>query len=68
MEINEIVQEVLRLPATARFEIVDQILQSLDKPDPEIDRIWGEEAVNRLAAYDAGRSKTYSMDEVLGKD
>ena len=68
MKINEIMQEVLRLPAAVRFEIVDQILQSLDKPDPEIDRIWGEEAVNRLAACDAGRSKTYSMDEVLGKD
>lgn len=68
MKINEIMQEVLRLPATARFDIVDQILQSLDKPDPEIDRIWGEEAVKRLAAHDAGRSKTYSMDEVLGED
>ena len=68
MGINEIMQEVLRLPATVRFEIVDQILQSLDKPDPEIDRIWGEEAMQRLAVYDAGRSKTYTMDEVLGKD
>ncbi len=32
---------------------------------PEIDHAWGEEALRRLAAYDAGRSKTYSMDEVL---
>ena len=68
MQINEIMQEVLRLPATDRFEIVDRINQSLDKPDPEIDRIWGEEAVRRLAAYDAGHSKTYSMDDVIGKD
>lgn len=47
---------------------MDLLPQSLDKPDPEIDQIWGEEAVRRLAAYDAGHSKTYSMDEVLGKD
>ena len=68
MQINEIVQEALRLPASARFEIMDLLRQSLDKPDPEIDQIWGEEAVRRLAAYDAGHSKSYSMDEVLGND
>ena len=67
MHIDEIIQEALRLPATARFEIVDQLMQSLDKPDPEIERIWGEEAVRRLAAIDAGRSQTYCADEVLGR-
>ncbi len=68
MQINDILQEVLRLPASDRFEIADQIMKSLDKPDPEIDRLWGEEAVRRLAALDAGRSKTYSLDEVFGQD
>ena len=68
MHIDEIIQEALRLPATARFEIVDQLMQSLDKPDPEIERIWGEEAVRRLAAIDAGHSRTYSAEEVFGRD
>ena len=49
MQVNEIIQEALRLPATARFQIVDQLMQSLDKADPEIGRIWGEEAMRRLA-------------------
>jgi putative addiction module component (TIGR02574 family) len=68
MQINEIIQEALRLPATARFEIVDQLMQSLDKPDPEIERIWGEEAVRRLAAIDAGQGRTYSTEEVFRQD
>ena len=68
MQVNDIIQEALRLPATARFQIVDQLMQSLDKPDPEIDRIWGEEAVRRLASFDAGRSKTFSPEEVFGQD
>ncbi len=68
MQINEIIQEALLLPAAARFEIVDQLMQSLDKPDPEIDRIWGEEAVRRLASIDAGLGKTFSAEEVLGHD
>jgi putative addiction module component (TIGR02574 family) len=68
MQVNEIIQAALRLPAAARFQIVDQLMQSLDKPDPEIDRIWGEEAVRRLASFDAGLSKTYSPEEVFGRD
>lgn len=68
MHVNEIIQEALRLPATARFQIVDQLMQSLDKPDPEIDRLWGEEAVRRLASFDAGHSKTYSPEEVFDQD
>lgn len=68
MQVNEIIQAALRLPASARFQIVDQLMQSLDKPDPEIDRIWGEEAVRRLARFDAGLSKTYSPEEVFGRD
>ena len=67
MQVNQILQEALRLPATARFEIVDQLMQSLDKPDPEIDRLWGEEALRRLANFDAGHGTSYSIDEVLGK-
>lgn len=68
MQINEIIQEALRLPATARFEIVDQLMQSLDKPAPEIERIWGEEAVRRLVALDAGRGQAHAADEVFGQD
>ncbi len=68
MQVNEIIQEALRLPAAARFQIIDQLMQNLYKPDPEIDRIWGEEAVRRLASFDAGLSKTYSPLEVFGQD
>lgn len=49
-------------------EIADQLMQRLDKPDPEIDRIWGEEAVRRLTSVDARRSRTFSADEVFGQD
>lgn len=68
MQVNEIVQEALRLPAEQRVEILELITQSLDTPDPEVDRLWVEEAVRRLAALRAGQTKTYSMDEVFGKD
>ena len=68
MQINEIIQVALRLPAAARIEIVEQLTQSLDRPDPKIDCIWVEEAARRLARFDARRSQTLSADEVLGQD
>lgn len=68
MQVNEIVQEALLLPADAQLAIADLLYKNLETAAPEIDRLWGEEALRRLAAYDAGRSKTFSMDEVFGSD
>ena len=65
MSTEKIVEQALKLPATQRFEIAEQLLRSLDKPDPEIERIWGEEAARRLQAYQRGELETVSLDEAL---
>jgi hypothetical protein len=39
----------------------------LDKPDPEIDRIWAEEAKKRWKAYKAGKVATVSYEQVMKK-
>jgi hypothetical protein len=41
-------------------------MQSLDKPDTEIDREWAEEALHRAKACDEGRMKTVTFKEVFG--
>jgi hypothetical protein len=46
---------------------VNLILITLDKPDPEIDRIWAEEARKRWAAYKEGRIPTVSYEDVMAK-
>ncbi len=68
MDTQEVIEMALKLKPHERLELIDRIHESFDLPDPEIERLWGEEAVRRLAALDAGRGKTYSMEEVLGKD
>jgi hypothetical protein len=45
---------------------VEKIMQSLDRPDSEIDRVWAEEALNRARACNEGRMKTLSFEEVFG--
>jgi putative addiction module component (TIGR02574 family) len=59
--------EVLRLSPSARLELVDTILGSLDEPDREIDSLWSNEAEERLSAFRRGELKSVPLDEVLAK-
>jgi putative addiction module component (TIGR02574 family) len=64
---DKLVSEIRELPDEEKLRLVDAILTDLDKPDPEIDRIWAEEARKRWEAYKAGRIPTVSYDEVMAK-
>ena len=56
-----------KLSPDERLELVDDILASLDEPDPAIDRLWAKEAEERLAAYRRGEIKAVPLQEVLAK-
>lgn len=64
---EKIAQEVHSLSDVEKLQLVDAILTDLDKPDPEIDGIWAEEARKRWAAYKEGRIPTVSYQEVMEK-
>jgi len=64
----EIISMALQLKAAERYEIVEQIMQSLDKSDTEIDRVWAEEAVRRVKACTDGRMALIPFDEIFGKE
>ncbi len=66
METRELLDSALKLAPEERFALVDGILHSLDQPDPEIDRLWIEEAQRRLAAYRRGEVKGIPAEEVVG--
>ena len=61
---DKLVSQIKDLQDVEKLRLVDAILTELDKPDPEIDRIWKEEARKRWAAYKAGRIPTVSYEEV----
>lgn len=61
----EIMAEALKLKASDRYLLIDFLYQSLDKPDAEIDRVWQEEAMRRVKAYDEGRLECVSMEEAF---
>ncbi|MCR4305044.1 MAG: addiction module protein [Gallionella sp.] len=63
---HEIIDMALQLKAAERYEVAERIMQSLDKSDPEIDKVWAEEALHRARASDDGRMKTLSAEDVFG--
>ena len=54
MTVKSIEKSILQLSPIQRLRMVDNILASLDKPDPSIERAWGRESDRRLAAYRRG--------------
>ena len=65
--IEKLAAEIRALPDIEKLQLVDAILEDLVKPDPEIDRIWAEEARKRWDVYKAGQAPTFSYDIVMAK-
>jgi hypothetical protein len=49
------------------MRVVEAILTELHKPDPEIERVWADEANKRWAAYKEGRIASVSYEDVMAK-
>lgn len=64
---EDLASAVHDLPEIEKLRLVDTILADLGKPNPEIDRIWAEEAQNRWTAYKAGRIPSVSYQEAMKK-
>jgi hypothetical protein len=59
---RELAEKIQSLSDTEKLGLVDSILMQLDRPDPEIDRIWAAEARKRWQAYRSGKLETVSYD------
>jgi hypothetical protein len=46
--VDKLAEEIRDLPDVEKLRLLDAILTDLDKPDPEIDRVWAVEARKRL--------------------
>ena len=65
--VKEILEDALALPAVERATLADELLSSLDRPDPRIDTLWAKESEDRLAAFEAGEMKAIPADEVFAE-
>ena len=64
---NKILKEAMALRPVEKAKLVDQLIAILNEPDRDIDKLWAEEAEDRIDAYDRGEIKAISLKEVLLK-
>jgi putative addiction module component (TIGR02574 family) len=64
---DPMVEQLITLPDMDRLQIVDYLLESLDIPNQEIERLWVAESQDRYSAYIRGEIKAISMEEVFAK-
>lgn len=62
---DKLVSEIRALSEEDKLRLLDVILNELDKPDPEIDHVWVNEARKRWSAYKEGRQLTISYEELM---
>jgi putative addiction module component (TIGR02574 family) len=60
-------EQARKLTPEERIELIEDLQRSLDPTDPEIDRLWAEEARDRLSAYLRGEMEAIPFEEILRK-
>jgi putative addiction module component (TIGR02574 family) len=62
----KVISDALSLPPRSRAKLAEQLLESLDDPKQrEIDRVWADEAEDRIDAYERGELKAIPGQEVF---
>ena len=63
---DTVYDKALSLPADARISLVERLLSSLNLPtQPEIDRLWADEAERRVAQIDRGEVELIPGEKVF---
>ncbi len=64
---TKLLREVLKLTPAQRVALIDNLLASLDIPDKVIDAVWAQEVEDRIDAYEQGKLKAITLEQVLEK-
>ena len=60
---EQLAKKAMGLNPTDRIRLVEAILDSLDKPDPEIEKKWVAESEARYQAYKKGEFEAIDWEE-----
>lgn len=64
---QKLFRAALELSVSERAALVDELVSSLDMPDPRIDEMWAREAEDRLRAFQAGKIAAIPAEEVFSE-
>jgi putative addiction module component (TIGR02574 family) len=65
MSLNEIIDEALHLKPQERYLIIENLINSLDEPNAQIDEAWIAESKKRAQAYKEGTLETLTYNQVF---
>jgi len=65
MSTADLVRKALELKALDRLLLAEELLRSLDQPDPALDERWADEALARLSAHRAGQVQGIDAQELF---
>jgi putative addiction module component (TIGR02574 family) len=66
-EAKTLIEQARALPPQDRIALVEDVLDSLDRADPDIDQLWAHEASERLAAYRRGELAAKGLGDIVAK-
>jgi putative addiction module component (TIGR02574 family) len=64
-KVKALSEQARKLTPEERIELIEDLQRSLHPTDPEIERLWAEEAKDRLDAYRRGELDAISLEEVI---
>ncbi|NTW55248.1 MAG: addiction module protein [Chlorobaculum sp.] len=65
---DRVIEEALSLPANLRLSLIQKLYESLNQTiDPEIDRLWADEAERRISQIEEGKAQWISGEEVFAR-
>jgi len=63
---DKVYDKALSLPANDRIGLVERLLSSLNLPtQPDVDKLWADEAERRVAQIDSGEVELISGEKVF---
>jgi len=65
---KEFIDKALKLKPQDKIFLLEAIVESLDKPDQDIQEVWLKEAQARLNAHRAGRTRGIPVEQALGEN
>ena len=67
MSTEELLKQAKALAPAQKLELVEALLNELDRTDDRVDTAWAVEAADRLAAYRKGEIQAIPLAQVLAK-
>jgi putative addiction module component (TIGR02574 family) len=65
--VERLSEQARALPPQDRIALVEDVLESLDHADSDIDRRWAREASDRLTAYRRGELAAKDLGTIVAK-